>query len=92
MRQTDRTEHATTVSMREEAFVRRWSGRQMIRGSALLAAAGVGPLLLYALIGPADGNPIGLGLLAVATVPIAGMGLVIGVVKLAVEHFGQGGR
>ena len=80
------------MSTREEAFVGRWSGRQLIRGSTLLAAAGVGPLVLYALVGPADGNPIGLGLLAVATVPIAGMGLVIGVVKLAVEHFSQRGR
>lgn len=75
--------------MPEEAFIRRWSGRKIIRGSALLAAAGIGPLLLYALVGPADGNPIGLGLLAVVTVPIAGFGLVTGVVKLAVEHFGQ---
>ena len=80
------------MSIREEAFVRRWTGMQMIRGSALLAAAGIAPLLLYALVGPSDGNPIGLGLLAVATVPIAGIGLVIGVVKLAVEHFGQRGR
>ena len=78
--------------MREEALVRRWSGKRMIRGSMLLAAAGISPLVLYALVGPADGNPIGLGLLAVATVPIAGIGMAVGVVKLAVEHLGRRDR
>jgi len=48
-------------------------------GAAVLLL-GVGPLLLYILLGPADGNPIGLGLLAVVAVPVglccAGFGLI----------------
>lgn len=77
------------MSTREEGLVRRSNGKRIIRGSALLAGAGISPLLLYALVGPADGNPIGLGLLAVATVPLAGIGLAIGVVTLAIERLGR---
>jgi hypothetical protein len=51
----------------------------VVAGLAVLVL-GAGPLLLYALLGPADGNPIGLGLLMVVAVPIgailAGFGLV----------------
>lgn len=55
--------------------------------SLAVGAAGVLPLLLYIAVGPADGNPIGLGLLAVAAVPIAGVGVFIGLIKMLVEHF-----
>ena len=58
--------------------------------SAALGIAGVLPLLLYVAFGPADGNPIGLGLLALAAMAIAGMGLVIGLIKMLDQHFGRG--
>ena len=44
--------------------------RLVIAALAVLLA-GWAPILLYALFGPADGNPIGLGLLAWASVPVA---------------------
>lgn len=37
-------------------------GLRALRWSLLVAAATVGPLLLCIVFGPADGNPIGLGL------------------------------
>lgn len=43
------------------------------------------PLVLYIIFGPADGNPIGLGLLAVAGVGLAQIGAVIGVVWFVFE-------
>lgn len=46
-------------------------GRRALRWSVLIAAAGIGPLLLYIAVGPADGNPIGLGLLAMVAAPAA---------------------
>lgn len=55
--------------------------------SLLLGAAGIAPLLLYILLGPADGNPIGLGLLAVVAVPASVVGMAIGGVTLLVERF-----
>lgn len=75
------------MSHLEEKFIRRWTGCQFIVGSLTIGAAGMLPLLLYTVFGPADGNPIGLGLLAVAVVPITGMGILIGVVKLLVQYF-----
>lgn len=77
------------MSHLEERFIRRWTGPQFIAGSLVIGAAGMLPLLLYIVFGPADGNPIGLGLLAVAVAPIAGMGILIGVVKLLVQYFGS---
>lgn len=60
-------------------------------GSVLLMAGiavlvlGAGPLLLYMLLGPADGNPIGLGLLAVVAVPV-GLGLAgFGLLRMLIE-------
>jgi hypothetical protein len=45
------------------------------------------PLLLYVWFGPKDGNPIGLGLLAFVTLPFAGVGIAIGLVKTLFEFF-----
>ncbi len=73
------------MSVSEEALIRRWPGSRIVAWSVALGFAGVSPLLLYVAFGPADGNPIGLGLLAVATVPIAGMGVIVGLIKVAVE-------
>lgn len=69
----------------------RWSGPWFLKAGALVALAGAAPLLLYILLGPADGNPIGLGLLMVAAV-LAGLFLAgIGLLKLLVTYFQQHG-
>lgn len=74
----------------EEALLRRFSGPRILIGSVAFALAGVAPLLLYIAFGPADGNPIGLGLLAVVAVPIGAVGAGVGLVKILVERFGSG--
>jgi hypothetical protein len=76
----------------EERMVGRWSGPKFIIGSLAIGLLGVLPLLLYIAFGPADGNPIGLGLLAVLTIPVAGILLLVGLVKTAVEYFVRGPR
>jgi hypothetical protein len=79
------------MSRIEEGLISRWSGLKIMAWSAALGFTGVLPLLLYIAFGPADGNPIGLGLLAAAAVPIAGMGLAIGLTKMLVQYFGRRG-
>jgi hypothetical protein len=44
-------------------------------------AVGFLPILLYAMFGPADGNPIGLGLLMAVLVPIGFLLFGIGLLK-----------
>ena len=73
----------------EEALLRRSSGARILMWSVALGLAGVAPLLLYIAFGPADGNPIGLGLLAVVAVPICAAGAGVGLVKMLVERFGS---
>jgi hypothetical protein len=53
-----------------------------LKWSLGLLVVGVGPLQLYIMFGPADGNPIGLGLLAFFCVPVAILGIGVGLVKL----------
>lgn len=65
-------------------------GWRILIASLLVGVAGVAPLLLYVLFGPADGNPIGLGLLAVLTVPISVGGLVFGAIVLVVQYLLRG--
>ncbi len=43
------------------------------------------PILLYIRFGPADGNPIGLGLISVAGNALAAVGIAIGVVWMAID-------
>lgn len=69
-----------------------WSGFKIARASIGLGLAGTMPLLLYAAIGPADGNPIGLGLLAMVTVPFALVGLAVGVIRMIVQRLMDDGR
>jgi hypothetical protein len=78
------------MSQLEERALRRWSGRTIMLRSLMLGGAGVAPLMLYIMFGPSDGNPIGLGLLAVATVPFALCGLGIGLIKFLVEALSPG--
>lgn len=65
-------------------------GWRILITSLLVGVAGVAPLLLYVLFGPADGNPIGLGLLAVLTVPISVGGLFFGALVLVVQYLLRG--
>ncbi len=62
-------------------------GLKILLTSLAAGAIGIAPLLLYALLGPKDGNPIGLGLLAMLAVPVAAIGSLIGLVTMAVEYF-----
>ena len=67
--------------------------RSILLAAAATFAATVGPLLLYVVFGPAKGNPIGLGLLAVAGVPLSGALLLLGLIWLAIEVArARGGR
>ncbi len=70
----------------EEALLNRWSGLKIMRMSLALGLAAISPLLLYILLGPKDGNPIGLGLLAIAGIPFAAVGFLTGFAKFCVER------
>ena len=61
-------------------------GRRLLVNSLIVGGVGVAPLLLYILLGPADGNPIGLGLLAVLGMAVAIIGGFIGTVTLILEY------
>jgi hypothetical protein len=80
------------MSHSEETLLGRWSGCRLLVYSAALGLAGVLPLLVYIAFGPADGNPIGLGLLAVVAVPVAGVGVVVGLLKVLVQYFMRRGE
>jgi hypothetical protein len=80
------------MSRVEAAAAGRWSGARIALGSLVLGVAAALPLSLYIAFGPKDGNPIGLGLLAVAGIPIAAVGILAGVVKLLVERFTRGAQ
>jgi hypothetical protein len=71
----------------DPAGEKRSYGKKILLGSGVVAAVGAGPLLLYILLGPANGNPVGLGLLAMLALPLAAIGAIIGTVTLAVEWF-----
>jgi hypothetical protein len=75
--------------MTKQPAVVRSHGVRILRISLLIGAAGVAPLLLYILLGPANGNPIGLGLLAVVAVPASIVGMAIGALTLVVERFAR---
>lgn len=71
----------------EATLLKRWPGAKIMLWSLIFGVAGTAPLLLYIAFGPKHGNPIGLGLLAVATVPFAGAFLVVGFIKFCIEYF-----
>jgi hypothetical protein len=54
----------------EHKLLGRWSAKTVIKAGLVVMLVGAGPLLLYTLLGPSNGNPIGLGLLMVVLVPI----------------------
>jgi hypothetical protein len=77
------------MSRIEEAILRRWAGSRILAGSAAVGLISYLPLQLYIWFGPADGNPIGLGLLAALGVPVSVMGMAIGLIKMMVQRFGR---
>jgi hypothetical protein len=74
------------MSRLKDTVLRRWPGLKIMAVSAAFGLGGILPLLLYMAFGPADGNPIGLGLLAVVTVPVGVLGLAAGFVALLVQY------
>ena len=54
-------------------------GKWMVLISGVLLVLSVAPIMLYAEFGPADGNPVGLGLLMVFGGSLFGSTLAIGV-------------
>ena len=75
------------MSHLEERLLRRLGGLRLLKWSLILGLAGSAPLLLYIVFGPSDGNPIGLGLLAVAAVVIGGFGAALGLIVSIVQYF-----
>lgn len=73
----------------EEQVIERHSGSKIVLVSAVIGVAGMMPLLLYVLFGPVDGNPIGLGLLAMLSVSIAAIGGGIGFLKSLLDGMGD---
>ncbi|HEX5032768.1 MAG TPA: hypothetical protein VFX78_15085, partial [Candidatus Eisenbacteria bacterium] len=53
----------------EARLIKRWSAARFLIAGIVIAAVGYLPLQLYILFGPRDGNPIGLGLLAIFAIP-----------------------
>lgn len=70
----------------ESRLLRRWSPASFLKAGALVSVLGAAPLLLYTLLGPADGNPIGLGLLLVVAVPVGALLLGIGLLRLLIAR------
>lgn len=80
------------MSRIEEAILRRWTGSKIMLGSLVLGLVSYLPLQLYIWFGPKDGNPIGLGLLAVLGLPIAALGMVVGLIKMSLRYFERRGE
>lgn len=75
------------MSHLEESLLRRWKGLRIVAMSLAIGLGGMLPLLIYIAIGPDDGNPIGLGLLAFSAMACATVGVLIGLIKLVIEVF-----
>jgi hypothetical protein len=71
----------------EQPAPKRSKGLTILLGSVAAGVLGIAPLALYIWLGPSDGNPIGLGLLAMLAVPVAIVGAVIGAVSIGMEYF-----
>lgn len=75
------------MSYLEEAIIGRYSGLRILIFGIAVAVIGVLPLLLYIEVGLEDGNPIGLGLLAMVALPAGAVIAAIGLIKLVVQYF-----
>jgi hypothetical protein len=57
-----------------------------------VAVVGSVPLILYVMVGPRDGNPVGLGLLMWLSWLVGAVLTAWGVIGLVVARFGDGGK
>jgi hypothetical protein len=67
-------------------------GVRIVYAGVAVAAVAWMPLLLYIAFGPPEGNPIGLGLLAMLGTPVAVVAVLVGIVWVAVDRFAGRGR
>ena len=75
------------MSRVKEAWLRRSSGLKILGSSGAVVIAGSSPLSLYMTYEPADGNPVGLGLLSIVSIVIGALGASAGLIKMLVESF-----
>ena len=66
---------------------RQQSHMKRLKIGAWIFAVGTVPLLIYVLVGPKDGNPIGLGLLMCLSWLVGGVLVTWGVIGALVAHF-----
>ena len=59
---------------------------KILLGSFLLGVLSTLPLTIYIAIGPKDGNPIGLGLMALFGIPLSAIGMLAGLILLLLEY------
>lgn len=62
-------------------------GIKVIALSLLLVFVSAAPIMLYILLGPPEGNPVGLGLLFAAGTLVGHLGFVIGILLLLWDNF-----
>jgi hypothetical protein len=62
-------------------------GIKIIALSLLLVLVSAAPIMLYFVFGPADGNPVGLGLLFAVGALIGHVGFLIGILMLLWDNF-----
>jgi hypothetical protein len=74
------------MSARHAKHAPRWSGERVVVVSVAVGIVGTLPLALYVAFGPKDGNPIGLGLLFIVSVPAAIIGASVGAIRMALRR------
>ncbi|HEY7841339.1 MAG TPA: hypothetical protein VIC61_07185 [Gammaproteobacteria bacterium] len=62
---------------------------KMLKIGGVILVIGTLPLLIYILVGPEDGNPIGLGLLMMASWLLGGVFVLVGAVRAAIDRKGD---
>lgn len=68
-------------------WLKQSKGKKIVLWSVLLGVIGIAPLGLYIIFGPKDGNPIGLGLLAMLATPASIISAGLGSILMIVEFF-----
>jgi hypothetical protein len=70
----------------EHRLLKRWTAGAFLKAGVALMAVGFLPILLYAMFGPPDGNPVGLALLMAVLVPVGFLLTGIGLLKWLVAR------
>ena len=68
----------------EEKLLTHFTPLQWVIAGVLIGLIGVLPLGLYIVFGPSDGNPIGLGLLAIVAIPFSIMITAVGLIRFTI--------